>query len=116
MKARRWIISVAVLLAAAAGGSAWAGGHHHHHHHRHHGAHWGLYVGVPLGLALYGASSLYQAPPPVVVRPAPQVYIEQPTFRAPPQTYWYFCSNPQGYYPYVAQCPGGWQRVLPSPS
>ena len=115
MKARRWITLLALLLATAAGGSAWAGGHRHHHHQRHHGGHWGLYVGVPLGLALYGAATAYAAPPPVVVQPAPQVYIEQPTFRAPPQTYWYFCSNPQGYYPYVVQCPGGWQRVLPSP-
>ena len=24
---------------------------------------------------------------------------------------WYYCSNPTGYYPYVAQCNAGWQAV-----
>lgn len=39
--------------------------------------------------------------PPVVVLPPPP---------APPQ-YWYYCANPAGYYPYVARCFVGWQRV-----
>jgi len=25
--------------------------------------------------------------------------------------YWYYCSNPAGYYPYVTQCNTGWQTV-----
>ena len=41
--------------------------------------------------------------------PQPQVYAE------PQQEYWYYCKEPQGYYPYVASCPGGWMRVLPTP-
>jgi hypothetical protein len=28
--------------------------------------------------------------------------------------YWYFCQDPQGYYPYIKDCPGGWMRVVPS--
>ena len=48
--------------------------------------------------------------PPVVVQPAPQVPVQLP----PPQ-YWYYCDNPQGYYPYVRQCPGGWRAVSPTP-
>ena len=44
-------------------------------------------------------------PPVVVVTPAP----------AAPQ-YWYYCSNPQGYYPYVPQCPTTWQRVPAQPA
>jgi hypothetical protein len=24
---------------------------------------------------------------------------------------WYYCSDPAGYYPYVAQCNTGWQSV-----
>ena len=24
---------------------------------------------------------------------------------------WYYCSDPEGYYPYVAQCNTGWQTV-----
>jgi hypothetical protein len=26
---------------------------------------------------------------------------------------WYYCDNPPGYYPYVQNCPAGWQRVRP---
>jgi hypothetical protein len=29
-------------------------------------------------------------------------------------SYWYYCQNPQGYYPYVKQCPSGWTKVPPS--
>ncbi len=29
--------------------------------------------------------------------------------------YWYYCSNPAGYYPYVQQCRGPWQPVAPTP-
>ncbi|HVN94807.1 MAG TPA: hypothetical protein VMT62_00100 [Syntrophorhabdaceae bacterium] len=40
----------------------------------------------------------------------PPVYIEpeQPS-------YWYYCLNPEGYYPYITNCPGGWMRVVPTP-
>jgi len=55
----------------------------------------------------------YYASPPVVQQPP--VYVE-PT--APPQEpqYWYYCQNPQGYYPYVQQCPNGWMKVVPQSS
>jgi hypothetical protein len=54
------------------------------------------------------------APPAVVTVPAaPQTYVQQ---SAPPQTnYWHYCNNPEGYYPYVKACPGGWQLVEPTP-
>ncbi|MDP2882045.1 MAG: hypothetical protein Q8N89_10720 [Azonexus sp.] len=49
--------------------------------------------------------------------PQPQVYIEQAQEPAPGagQQYWYFCKSAQGYYPYVKECPDGWQKVLPQP-
>ncbi len=50
--------------------------------------------------------------PPVAVESSPQTYIEQDTQA---QQYWYYCQNPQGYYPYVKECPGGWQQVAPQP-
>jgi hypothetical protein len=50
--------------------------------------------------------------PPVVVAPPPRVYVQSP----PPQSYWYYCDSPEGYYPYVAQCPGGWRAVVPTPA
>jgi hypothetical protein len=49
--------------------------------------------------------------PPVVVQPPPQVYVQPP----PPQPMWYYCENPQGYYPYVPQCLGGWRQVPATP-
>jgi hypothetical protein len=33
---------------------------------------------------------------------------------APPQ-YWAYCQDPEGYYPYVQECPGGWVPVVPTP-
>jgi len=28
-------------------------------------------------------------------------------------SYWHFCQNPEGYYPYVKDCPTGWMTVVP---
>ncbi|HXM00217.1 MAG TPA: hypothetical protein VN932_09820 [Rhizomicrobium sp.] len=28
---------------------------------------------------------------------------------------WYYCENPQGYYPYVQSCNGPWRAVAPTP-
>lgn len=57
--------------------------------------------------------------PPVISVPAnPPVYIERAEVAepAPPASAsWYYCANPQGYYPYVENCPGGWQAVAPRP-
>ena len=39
--------------------------------------------------------------------------------RAPQQeqlSYWYYCPNPQGYYPYVKECSKGWMKVVPAPA
>ncbi|MHB1334129.1 MAG: hypothetical protein ACYCY1_16185 [Sulfuriferula sp.] len=65
----------------------------------------------------YPAPSYYY-PPPVVAAPAqPPVYIEKGDEGAsPPQSsFWYYCANPQGYYPYVRHCSGRWQAVPPQP-
>lgn len=57
------------------------------------------------------------APPPTVIAPAQQpVYIERGDEQAAPQRdpgHSYYCHNPDGYYPYVKQCPGGWEKVGP---
>ena len=42
---------------------------------------------------------------------APPVYNE-PEQQQP--DYWYYCTNPQGYYPYIKNCPGGWLTVVPN--
>jgi len=93
----------------------------------------GIYFGVPLIGFPYSyyyppyhyAPYYYPAyyPPPVVVQqqaPVP-VYVEQNPQPAPsvqpstPPGYWYYCADSRAYYPYVKQCPGGWQRVAPQP-
>jgi hypothetical protein len=33
----------------------------------------------------------------------------------PPPSYWYYCASAAAYYPYVQQCPEGWQPVVPQP-
>lgn len=118
MKLKRTAM-LAALLASVAAGSAVADGPGRGYYHHHHRGYWGLAVGVPLGMALYASAQppvyyppAYYAPRTVVVQSETPVYIEKPVAR---QAYWYYCNYPQGYYPYVQQCPGGWQRVLPSP-
>lgn len=73
---------------------------------------WGYPYGYPYSYA-YPYSYGYPAySPPVVIESSPQTYIQQDTQA---QQYWYYCQNPQGYYPYVSECPGGWQPVSPQP-
>ena len=68
------------------------------------GARIGVFIGAPLYAPLfYPAPRYYYSPPPV--------YIEQ----APTPAYWYFCPELNAYYPYVQECPGGWQPVLAQP-
>ncbi len=75
--------------------------------------------GYGLGYPFYYPPA-YAYPPTVVVPTTPPVYIQQqqaqPVQPAQPQTnYWYYCQNPDGYYPYVKNCPGGWLQVAPQP-
>ena len=112
------VIVAAVLMVCAAPGQA-----EHFHGGGRGGWGWGPAVGIGLlGLGLWEASRpyydypYYAYPAPVIVQqPAPEVYV-QPAPQQPAETgYWYYCQNPQGYYPYVRQCPGGWMKVVPSP-
>lgn len=49
---------------------------------------------------------------PVVVSGAPPVtYVEREQPAEP--VWWYWCNESRAYYPYVKDCPGGWQRVAP---
>jgi hypothetical protein len=52
--------------------------------------------------------------PPVVIAQPPPVYVERPAEpTAPAAGFWYWCSDPQGFYPDVGECPAGWQPVAP---
>ncbi len=79
----------------------WRGGRWHHGVHDGHLGWWWVVAGV---WYLYNAP-IYPYPdpyrPPVVVVPSP----------APPTAYWYYCTNPPGYYPYVPRCLAPWQPV-----
>ena len=44
--------------------------------------------------------------------PQPRAYIER-TPQAASTVYWYYCTDPAGYYPYVKDCSRPWKRVLP---
>ncbi len=61
----------------------------------------------------------YYPPSIITVPSSPPVYIERssPPSSQPLATgYWYYCHNPKGYYPYVKECPAGWQQVSPTPT
>lgn len=133
--------SVLILAGSLASGAAPAqphGGHGHARIAQHHGGHarivphrggharFGFYIGVPLyGPAYYPyyAPPYYYPPyyPPTVVTSSPPVYIEResaqpvPAPGASPEGWWYYCAESKTYYPYVKECPGGWQRVSPRP-
>jgi hypothetical protein len=53
-----------------------------------------------------------------MVSSPPVVYIERGIEQAavpPASAYWHYCSSSQAYYPYVRECPAGWQQVPASP-
>ena len=133
MKMNR-ILQYAMLTAGIlCSGAALADrGHGHGGGHRYggHGGHWhgnfGLYLGAPYPYDLYPYYS-YRYPyyPPVVTVPVPTeppVYIEQDDEQVDQSQaqeeddyYWYHCNKPKGYYPYIKKCPGGWEKVTPTP-
>lgn len=98
-----------LLLGAAGAGNAWAD-------HRSH-LHFGIVIGPAWGPWYYPPPPYYYPPyyPPVVIERAPPVYVQQQPAPAP-ENYWYYCAAAKGYYPYVKECPGGWQKVSPQPA
>lgn len=78
----------------------------------------GFHFGVPLGYYYYPPPTYYYYPPaPVVVQPAPapRAYVERSDVVPEGAGSWFYCKDSDGYYPYVKQCPGGWQRVPAQP-
>ncbi len=100
------LVAMALILASPLPGQA------RHHARFHFGAH------VWLGPGFWWGSPFWWGPPFPYSYPSPPVVIqqEQPVVVEPapqPSQYWYYCQNPQGYYPYVQQCPSGWMTVVP---
>src|SRR5262245_2673188 len=119
------LVAVGVLLAGSVLPSDAGGGWHHHGWHGGWGwrgpVFWGprVVIGAPFVFAppvyyprpyvyaapVYAPPALYAAPAPVVA-PQPPVYTQG-------GQYWYYCQDPAGYYPTIAQCPAGWLQVSP---
>jgi len=117
------------------GGYYRGGGHSGGYYHGggHYGGHYYGGVDVFLGGPFWGPSWYYPTPyyspyyypyyypydyPPAISVPSsPPVYIEreQPKDQYVPQDVWFYCPDSKAYYPYVKECPGGWQMVPAQP-
>ena len=97
-------------IAYGRGGHS-ASGHGFHHFSGHPHFHSHVFIGGGLAFApLFYPPPVYYDPPPAVQ------YVEPPAANSAPQPgYWYYCQESNQYYPYVQQCPGGWQPVAPQP-
>jgi hypothetical protein len=102
-------------------GPAWHGGrgwhgfrgvdvwHHGYWNHGWHGGRFGWWW-------VWGGDWAFY-PAPVYPYPAYPYIDAPPAYAGPaPASYWYYCDNPRGYYPYVAQCSAPWRAVPPQPS
>jgi hypothetical protein len=137
-------VFVLVLFATLASGSAMAQ-HHGHGYGHGYGYGGGVRFGISLGFPLYAPgyypapyyaypAPVYSYPAPAYAYPAPAytypgammgsssppVYVEQSLARAAPapsqaQGDWFYCPASRSYYPYVGECPAGWQRVPAQP-
>ena len=54
------------------------------------------------------------APQTYVYSYAYPVHVQNPVYGQPQAQYWAYCRSPQGYYPYVSECPAGWRLVAPT--
>jgi hypothetical protein len=67
-----------------------------------------------------GAAPVVVGAPPVVVAAVPPAVIAAPpAVIAAPQApsaapvFWYYCTQPAGYFPYVQACDQAWLKVVP---
>jgi hypothetical protein len=134
MKKSNFRYLAAVLCILLMNNSAWPhghgggfGGHYGGGYGRHYGGGLGGFaLGYGLGYGPFGGYGLYggyggyggygYAYPPVIAVPStPPVYIQRNVVPPPEPNYWYYCRSAQGYYPYIQECPGGWEKVAPPP-
>ncbi|HEY5292562.1 MAG TPA: hypothetical protein VIJ43_09635 [Burkholderiales bacterium] len=133
---------VLVLFGTLASGAAMAQHGGHGYGHGGHGyGYGGVRFGISLGFPLYAPgyypapyygypayaypayaypAPAYAYPPAVVESYSPPVYFEQGAAQAAPapaqaQADWFYCAASRTYYPYVRECPDGWQRVPAQP-
>ena len=138
MKFIKLIIVLFVVVVAGVGNS-WADRGHGYGGHGYGGHGYGGVAIGPYWEPGYYPIAPYFYPPyyptynsPAIVYSEPQVYVQQqaplaaePTSSPPPpptqaaatvsSDYWYYCKAAKGYYPYVKECPSGWQKVPTTP-
>ncbi len=142
MNGRKLCQLALALAAVTASGAAFAGRAYYHGGGYYHGGYHGGYYPARVGVGVYFGPGFvyggypygyypypYYYPPAVMAAPeSPPQYIEQgpngPVAapgpegampEAPAQAWWYHCNQPEGYYPYIHACPGGWQKVPAQP-
>jgi hypothetical protein len=106
------------LLLALAGVLASESAQAHGRTRLHLGFHFGapFYWGPYWSPWWYHPAPYYYHPAPAYVPAQPTTYIEQGSAPAGDSGgWWYYCDTSRGYYPYVKECPSGWQRVPPAP-
>lgn len=111
------VLSMGWVGPSEAGGRGKGRGHGNAHHGSYYGGHYGSHH---YDDHYYGHLLLYGVPPLLSVLtawnyPARAVTAPPQAIRYEEQTgYWYYCTDPEGYYPYVRDCPRGWMQVVPS--
>ena len=134
MNAARGALAIVALCALAVTAPAHADRGYYHgghggHYYGHSNVHWGFYFGLPYYSSWYYPPYPYYYPysypyypyygGAVGVPSGPTTYVERGDQQAAPeasaQSWWYYCADSKTYYPYVKQCPGGWQKVAPQP-
>ncbi len=106
----RYFSAILFMICCLFSENNWAWGH----------GHFGFYYGAPFW-PYYGYPFGYPYPypyfPPAVVAPPVMNYIQQspPAGQQNPSAYWHYCTDPEGYYPYIKECPNGWQVIPPTP-
>jgi hypothetical protein len=72
---------------------------------------WGPWWGpayYPYPYPYYYPNYPYYPETPMIIQQKPQTYVQPEE-----QYFWYYCKKPEGYYPYIKECPGGWMKVVP---
>jgi hypothetical protein len=120
------LIMIALAISLLLSSTVSAGGYYRG------GGHYGGYyrggTSIAIGGPFWGPAWYYPSyyypfyypyyAPVVEVPSTPPVYIErsEPAENSLPSGVWYYCPDSKTYYPYVMECPGGWQTVPAQPS
>jgi len=128
-------LALSLLVSSMAFADRYSGGGGHKGGYYRDGGHYGGYygsyyrggLGIAIGGPFWDPSWYYPSyyypyyypdyAPAVEVPSTPPVYIErgQPADPSAPSDVWYYCPDSKTYYPYVKECPGGWQTVPAQP-